>query len=99
MGEIPDYLSGVPFPYPKASKAVLEVLGAMLGIAVDFSALDGMTTHIDKVIDAVYQQFPPEMKARIEQRKSAVPAEDEKWIKEHIDELFKGGHTGGERPS
>jgi proteasome assembly chaperone (PAC2) family protein len=30
MGEIPIYLQGFPFPYPKASKSVLEVLNTYL---------------------------------------------------------------------
>ena len=34
MGEIPDYLSRMPFPYPKASKAVLETLAKIIGINI-----------------------------------------------------------------
>jgi Uncharacterized protein (ATP-grasp superfamily) len=32
MGEIPDYLSRMPFPYPKASKAVLGTLARIMGV-------------------------------------------------------------------
>ncbi|MEA2086045.1 MAG: PAC2 family protein, partial [Chloroflexota bacterium] len=32
MGEIPDYLSQSPLPYPRAAKAVVEVLAGILGI-------------------------------------------------------------------
>jgi len=42
MGEIPDYLSRIPFPYPKASQSVLEVLTSILGIRNDLNVLDGM---------------------------------------------------------
>ncbi len=98
MGEIPDYLSGVTFPYPKASKSALEVLINILGIRVDLSVLDGMVAQIDEIIDSIYEKFPPEIRGRLDQRKSVVQAkletiteDDEKWIKEHIDELFKRG--------
>ena len=43
MGEIPDYLSGAPFPYPRASKSVLETITNFLGIEIDYSALDDLT--------------------------------------------------------
>jgi len=106
MGEIPDYLSRAPFPYPKASKSVLEVLTNFLGIEIDYGALDKMAIQMDDVIGSIYEKFPPEIRERIEQRKFIVQAkpetiteEDEKWIKEHIDELFKKGGEGDERPS
>jgi uncharacterized protein YaiI (UPF0178 family) len=47
------------------------------------------------VVDNVYQQFPPEIRERLEQRKfttqakqEAISEEDEQWFKEHIDEFF-----------
>ena len=40
MGEIPIYLQGLPFPYPKASKSVMEALAAALGLEVDLTSLD-----------------------------------------------------------
>ena len=98
MGEIPDYLSGVPLPYPKASKSVLEVLTSMLGIRFDFSGLNDRVAHIEGIIGKIYEKFPQEIREKIDQRKSVAQAkpetiteEDEKWIKEHIDELFRGG--------
>ncbi len=102
MGEIPDYLSGAPFPYPKASKSVLEVLTNFLGIEIDYRALDEMTVQIDDIVGGIYEKLPSEVKERIEQRKlviqpkpEAITKEDEKWIKEHIDELFKKGGWAG----
>ncbi len=96
MGEIPDYLSRAPFPYPEASKSVLEVVTSILGIAIDLDILDGMAAQIDDIVENIYEKFPPEIRDRLDQRKSIVQAkaetiteEDEKWIKEHIDELFK----------
>jgi proteasome assembly chaperone (PAC2) family protein len=106
MGEVPDYLSGAPFPYPRASKSVLEVLSSLLGIEVDYSAVDEMVLRVDDFIGDNYQKLPSEIKDRIEQRKlfsqpepEAITEEDEKWMKEHIEELFKKGAEEDERPS
>jgi len=96
MGEIPDYLSGVPFPYPTASKSILEVLTKLLGVEIDYTALNEMEVQIDGIIEGIYEKLPSEVRVRIEQRKSivqtkpeAITEEDKKWIQEHIDELFK----------
>ena len=96
MGEIPDYLSGVPFPYPTASKSILEVLTKLLGVEIDYGALNEMEVQIDGIIEGIYEKLPSEVRVRIEQRKSiiqtkpeAITEEDKKWIQEHIDELFK----------
>ena len=103
MGEIPDYLSRAPFPYPRASKSVLEVLTSILGIRIDLTALDNMTAQVENIIENLYAKFPPEIRDRIEQRKfviqtkpETITEEDEKWIKEHIDEFFKKGGKGDE---
>lgn len=106
MGEIPDYLSGAPFPYPRASKSVVEVLGKFLGVEVDYRALDEMVVRVDSIITDIYEKLPSDIKEKIEQRQlvvqpksEAITEEDEKWIKEHIDELFKKGGKGDEKPS
>lgn len=104
MGEIPDYLSGAPFPYPRASKAVLEVLTSLLGIQIGYDALDEMAVQMDEIIGGIYEKLPSEIREKIEQRKYVMPAkleiiteEDKEWIKKHIDELFKKGGRGDER--
>ena len=94
MGEIPDYLSRVPFPYPKASQSVLEVLAAILGVSIDVTTLDGMAAQMQGVITNVFRQFPDEVRERIEQRKEdaqpgPITEEDEKWIKDNIDDFFR----------
>ena len=105
MGEIPDYLSRAPFPYPRASKSVLEVITSVLGIRIDLTALDNMAAQVENIIEKLYEKFPPEIRDRIEQRKfviqtkpETITEEDEKWIKEHIDEFFKKGGKGDESP-
>jgi len=104
LGEIPDYLSRVPFPYPKASKSVLEVLEIILGVSIDFGNLDDMAAQMENVIENVYNQFPQEIRERIEQRKldiqdkrGIITKDDEEWIKEHIDEFFEKEDRGEER--
>jgi len=104
MGEIPDYLSGAPFPYPVASKSVLEVLTDFLGIEADFGALDDMAVRVNDIIDGIYEQLPSDIREKIEQRKvvvqpssEAITEEDARWIKENIDEFFKEGDKGDDR--
>lgn len=105
MGEIPDWLSQVPQPYPRASKSVLEVFAGILGIEIDFGGLDEISAQVEKVIETIYEKFPPELKEKYDERKLIVPAEqggiteeDARWLKEHVNELFKkkrGEEDGG----
>jgi len=105
MGEIPDWLSNSPFPYPKASKSVLEVFADILGVEIDFGILDRMIAQIEEIVERIYGAFPAEIKDRYDERKIAIQAkpggiteQDARWIKEHIDELFKKwGKQGGEK--
>jgi uncharacterized protein len=106
MGEIPDYLSSAPFPYPKASRSVLEVLTGLLGIQIDYTGMDEMTAQMETIITGLFEKLPPDIKERIEQRvqvqpkkPEAITEEDETWLKAHIDDLFKKGGQGGKRGS
>ena len=54
-----------------------------------------MIIQMEAVVSNVYQQFPQEIRERLEQRKrasqtkqEAISEEDEQWFKEHIDEFF-----------
>ncbi len=102
MGEIPDWLSGASFPYPKASKSVLEVFAETLGIRIDFSFLDKMEGQIEEIIESIYAKFPPEMKQEYDQRRFVAqtkPGTITIQAQIYIDErLKKGGDEGGERP-
>ncbi|RLG23519.1 hypothetical protein DRN85_09240 [Methanosarcinales archaeon] len=105
MGEVPDYLSGAPFPYPRASRSVLEVMTRILGISIDLTGLDVIDARVTELIDSIYEKFPPEIRDRLEQRKlvartepGAITEDDQKWIREHIDEFFKKGPEQDERP-
>ena len=95
MGEIPDYLSGAPFPYPRASKAILEVLANILEIEIDYSALDEMAAQVDGIISNIYGKLPSAVKERLDQRKyitqgstETITEEDENWLKDLFDEFF-----------
>lgn len=101
MGEIPDYLSRVPFPYPKAAQAVLDVFGSALGVEIEPGALDEMSGQMEMVISNVYRQFPQEVREKIERRKESmrtqpgsITEDDQKWLKEHIDDFFRGQDRG-----
>ncbi len=98
MGEIPDWLTGASFPYPKASKSVLEVFGEILGTEIDLHYLDKMEAQIDEVIEGLYARFPPEMKEEYDRRKVA-PRERAEPItiqaKIFIDEPHRKGGDGG----
>jgi len=102
MGEIPDWLSGVLLPYPKATKSVLEVFAEILGIGIDFSFLDKMEGQIEEIIESFYAKFPSEMKEEYDQRKlvaQAKPGTITVQAQIYIDDRFKkGGDEGGEKP-
>lgn len=103
MGEIPYYLQGAPWPYPKASKSVLEVLAKILDIKIDLSPLDGLVKRVEENVEEFLERLykaeaiPSEeriqIKEEIERLKYAGPItkEEQKEIMKHIDELFKEG--------
>jgi proteasome assembly chaperone (PAC2) family protein len=102
MGEIPDWLSGVLLPYPKASKSVLEVFAEILGVSIDFTFLDKTEVQIEETIESFYLKFPPEMKEEYDQRKfiaQVKPGTITVQAQIYVDERFeKGDNEGGERP-
>jgi proteasome assembly chaperone (PAC2) family protein len=110
MGEIPYYLQGLPWPYPKASRAVLEVLSRNLGVRIDLHSLDEWAQRVDrnieKFLESLYrtEAIPPQVKQEIERLRDARPTvigpiteEEQKRIMEHIDELFKSEGWHDER--
>ncbi|MBN2455794.1 MAG: PAC2 family protein [Sedimentisphaerales bacterium] len=103
MGEVPYYLQGAPWPYPKASRSVVEVLAKMLDIEVDMSQLDILAGRVDDSIEQFLQSLssteglPAQARAEIEKLLHAKQADlgpitdaEKKEILDHIDELFKG---------
>lgn len=110
MGEIPYYLQAAPWPYPKASKSVLEVLVRTLGIEIRFDPLDELAQQIDDHIDEFFQRLfesgaiPEEVKHEFEKLEHArqdklgpITEEEQKKIMDHIDELFHQEDSKDER--
>jgi len=104
MGEIPYYLQGLPWPYPKASKSVLEVLNKILNIKIDLRPLDELAARVEKSVEQFLETLygtegiPPQVRDEIERLKHVrqaelgpITEEEQKKIMEHIDELFKEG--------
>lgn len=99
MGEIPVYLQGLPIPYPKASRAVLEVLSTALGIKIGLQQLDSFIERSEKEIERLYEKFPPEIKDQLDKlshiaythpaEPGPITEEDKKKILEDIDKFFK----------
>jgi len=110
MGEIPYYLQAAPWPYPKGSKSVLEVLAKTLDVKIDLSQLDNLATRVEKSIEefleTIYstEGIPSNIRDEIERLKLTTEAEpgpiteeEQKKIMEHIDELFKGEDWNDEK--
>ncbi len=97
MGEIPIYVHGFPIPYPKGSKAVLEVLGVALGLKISVDEVDALIQQSDSEIESVYEKLPPEIKEQLDKLKYVVYSkppkpiteEDKRKILQEIDKLFK----------
>ncbi len=103
MGEVPYYLQGAPWPYPKASISVLEVLGEILDTPLDLHELhqtaNKVEANIDQVLEALAEaeELPEQVREEMEnlrhpQRSDLGPITEaeKKDILENIDELFRG---------
>lgn len=102
MGEIPVYLQGFPFVYPKGSKSVLEVLTQALNLIVDMQEMNRMAEQSEQELTSLYDKLPEGIKNQLDiLRRSAAVAdsesaaviteEDKKKILEDIDKFFKLG--------
>ncbi|MEO0226552.1 MAG: PAC2 family protein [candidate division WOR-3 bacterium] len=103
MGEIPYYLQWFPFPWPKGSRAVLQVLTKILSIEIDLSIFDRYIEQIDKnveqILNAFLESLPEEMREkfiesfeRLKKNQASIrpiSEEEVKWFKEHSDEFFR----------
>ena len=99
MGEIPVYLQGLPLPYPKASKSVLEVLSAALGLNIPMEGIAAFAERSEEEIETLYKGFPEQIREQLDKLKHApyakptepgpITEEDKKKILEDIDKFFK----------
>ena len=110
MGEIPYYLQGAPWPYPRGSKSVLEVLSKILNVKIDLSQLDELAKtveeNIEDFLESLYtaEAIPPQVRDEIEKLRYARPTEPGPITKEeqnemmkHLDELFREGGRQDEK--
>jgi proteasome assembly chaperone (PAC2) family protein len=107
MGEIPVYLQGFPFPYPKASKSVLEVLIATLGIWIDMDTVNHLAEQSEQELTTLYEKLPQEVKDQLDRLKQetiaapesgeAITEEDKKKILDDVDRFFKWESGGDQR--
>jgi len=105
MGEIPVYLQGLPLSYPRASKAVLEVISHRLGVEIDLSELDELDRKVEKRIEEFYQQIPLEIRGQLDRLRHVAYAqptepgpiteEEGKKIMEDVERFFKKRGEGG----
>jgi proteasome assembly chaperone (PAC2) family protein len=99
MGEIPIYIHGFPIPYPKGSKAVLELLSTVLGIEVPMDEINVLVQQSESEIESVYERLPSDIKEQLDKLKyvtyakpsepEPITEEDKKRILQEIDKLFK----------
>jgi proteasome assembly chaperone (PAC2) family protein len=106
MGEIPVYLQGFPFPYPKGSKSVLEVLSTALDMWIDMEVIDELARQSEGELTRLYEKLPDEIKQQLDRLKEStltaaesetlITEDDKKKILDDIDKFFKHD-SGGEQ--
>jgi uncharacterized protein len=104
MGEIPVYLQGFPFVYPKGSRSVLEVLTRALGVSIDMDEINRQADQNEKELTGLYDKLPAEIKIQLDRLRQATVAapessefiteDDKKKILDDIDKFFKRGSGG-----
>jgi hypothetical protein len=103
LGEVPYYLQGAPWPYPKASIAVLEVLGALLNVPLDLSGLHESAARVEANIDQILEalasaeELPEQVREEMDSLRQPrhvdlgpITETEKQEILDHIDELFRG---------
>jgi len=100
LGEVPNYVARFPSaPYPKASKSIVETLGAILGIEINLDQFDELAKPLEESIDAWVQQLPLEMRYEIDKLKyvpneklighNTITDEDKESILQDVDRFFR----------
>ena len=111
MGEVPYYLQGAPWPYPKASLSVLEVITRYLTLQLEFKKLDELTRQVERNVEDFVQKLfatpglPEQIKdeiARLAEEPNAdlgpITDEEQKRMMDRLDELFNQGDISNDRP-
>lgn len=87
MGEIPYYLHGAPWPYPKASQAVLEVFSEILEMTIDVSQFAEMIQQTEKNIEEFLENFF---------QTETIPLEVRSKLRDEIEKLKRSGPAKSE---
>jgi proteasome assembly chaperone (PAC2) family protein len=103
LGEVPYYLQGAPWPYPKASIAVLEVLGGLLNIPFDLSELHQSAAKVEASIDQILatladaEELPEQVREEMDGLRhprhsdlGPITEQEKQEILDHLDDLFRG---------
>jgi proteasome assembly chaperone (PAC2) family protein len=103
LGEVPYYLQGAPWPYPKASIAVLEVLGSLLNVPLDLSDLHESAARVEANIDQILEtlagaeELPEQVREEMDNLRhphhvdlGPITEAEQQEILDHVDELFRG---------
>lgn len=93
LATMPQY--AINFPNPKASKAIIEVLGRMLDIKVDMMELDLLIREMDKRVGMIEEKIK-EIFPGVEKKDKEVDLGKEKvpnYIMEKIEKLFQEAKT------
>jgi hypothetical protein len=103
LGEVPYYLQGAPWPYPKASISVLEVLGNVLNIPLDLSELHASAARVEANIDQILEtlagaeELPEQVREEMDSLRhprhldlGPITEAEKQEILDHLDELFRG---------
>jgi uncharacterized protein len=103
LGEVPYYLQGGPWPYPKASIAVLEVLGSLLNIPLDLSELQQSAARVETSIDRILEtlagseELPEQVREEMDSLRhprhsdlGPITEQEQRDILDHLDDLFRG---------
>jgi proteasome assembly chaperone (PAC2) family protein len=101
MGEIPYYLQGAPWPYPKASLSILKLISQMLNVRMKFPQLEKLAQKVEVNVERFLEQLfsiaelPVQVKEEIERLQRApqdnlgpITEDEQQRIMDHIDELF-----------
>jgi proteasome assembly chaperone (PAC2) family protein len=103
LGEVPYYLQGAPWPYPKASISVLEVLGGLLNVPLNLSELHRSAAKVEASIDQILEtlasaeELPEQVREEMDSLRhprhadlGPITEQEQQEMLAHLDELFRG---------
>lgn len=104
MGEIPVYLQGFPVLYPKASRAILELMSMILEIEIDMTGITDFAEKTEQEINLLYDKLPQDVKSQLEDLRHEseikmydqykITEEDKQKIIDDIDKFFQSKDDG-----